>query len=118
MSSERHLTYGTDKSELLKHLIDGGHKPLGITIIACEETFIFQTKEELSPVIDYVNQPGSNWMNEGWWYAIEDDGDWPWEKAWKDYVNKMYNGDESKAPKIYWLDDTKIKNIKEWLKSK
>ena len=77
----------------------------------CEETFIFQTKKE-------CDAAWSDFNPEGWWYAIEDDGDWPWEKAWKDYVDKAYEGKEEDAPKIYWLRDLKIKKVKEWKKRK
>ncbi len=106
-------TYGTDKSEMLKDLLDAGHKVIGITVMACEETFIFQTKEEVEPAIDWANNNG--WYNEGWWYAIEDDGEWPWEKARKDYVDRHYEGNESEAPKVYWLNND-IKKIKEFLR--
>jgi fructose-1,6-bisphosphatase len=96
-------TYGTDKSDVLKYLIDGGHNPIGISIMACEETFIFQTKEESSAAHKFINMPESPWGNEGWFYAIEDDGEWPWEKARKDYVDRCYKGNENNAPKVYWL---------------
>lgn len=114
MSEERRFIYGTDKSEMLQDLLKAGHKVRAITVMMCEETFVFQTPEELGPAIAFADNNG--WTNEGWWYSIEDTGEWPWEKARKDYVDTNYDGDESKAPKVYWLDDKKIKKIKEFLK--
>ncbi len=96
-------TYGTLESGVLKYLAEGGHSPIGISIMACEETFIFQTKEESSAAHKFINMPESPWGNEGWFYAIEDDGEWPWEKARKDYVDTNYKGRENEAPKVYWL---------------
>lgn len=103
--------YGTDKSKMLKDLLAAGHKVVAITVMMCEETFVFQTVEELGPAIEFANNNG--WPNEGWWYAIEDDGEWPWEKSCKDYLERFCNGDESQMPKIYWLNKN-IKTIKEW----
>ena len=92
--------YGTLESDVFKYLVEGGHKPI---VMACEEVFIFQTKEESSAAHKFINMPESPWGNEGWFYAIEDDGEWPWEKARKDYIQKVYNGIEKNAPKVYWL---------------
>lgn len=95
--------YGTPESVVLKYLIDGGHNPIGISVMACEETFIFQTKKESSAAYNFINMPESPWVNEGWFYAIDDNGEWPWEKARKDYVDSCYKGSEHNAPKVYWL---------------
>jgi len=83
--------YGTDKSYWLQEIIDAGFKPLGITVMLCEETIIMETKEEIDKAFEQF-QP------EGWWYTRED-----FDKSRKGYVKKFYDGDEVKAPKVYWL---------------
>lgn len=94
--------YGTDKSELLAGLITAGHNPIAITTMTCEETFVFNTEVEAHAAHAWVNLPDSQWKNEGWWYGL--DGKYPWKQTWKDYVKKCYEGDESEASKIYWLN--------------
>lgn len=91
----RHETYGTDKSEFLKEVQDAGFSPIGITIMTCEETLIFKTEKEAKEAFVKMD------TNEGWWYGM--DGEESWEKTRKEYVDEVYNGDENKAPKIYWL---------------
>lgn len=97
-------TYGTDKSELLEKIIAKGFKPIGITVMICEETFIFETEKEAHEAHKAMD------TNEGWWYGF--DGKYPWKETEEKYVsdmNKIYDG-EYKGLKIYWLDkkyDTK-----------
>lgn len=98
--SNSNRTYGTDKSELLKKVIDAGFKPIAITIMICEETFVFKTNKEATEAYMSISE------NDGWWYGL--DGKYPWNQTWKEYVDKHYDGDESKAPKVYWLNE-KIK---------
>lgn len=100
-------TYGTDKSELLKKIIDAGFNPIAITVIICEETFVFETEKEARAAHQSID------TNEGWWYGL--DGKYPWNKTWKEYVDNHYGGDESIAPKVYWLN-SKIKKVKEYFK--
>lgn len=88
-------TYGTPDSEFLKCIISKGYNPIGITIMACEETFIFSTEEEAYRAHKELD------TNEGWWYGL--DGEYPWEETRKWYVDKSYNGIEEDAPKVYWL---------------
>ena len=93
--------YGKPTSLLLQDLIKAGHKPIGITVMLCEETFIFQREEEIGPAIESIKD---KWGNEGWWYAIEDDGDYPWEKTWDDYIATVIKSDEKHIPQVYWLN--------------
>ena len=37
-----HDAYGTPESHLLKKIKEAGFKPIGITVVLCEETFIFK----------------------------------------------------------------------------
>lgn len=85
-------TYGTDKSWMLNELIKAGHKPLAITVMACEETFVFETEAE-------IEKARKGWGNEGWWYTKEE---FPATREW--YVKEFYKGVEKDAPKVYWLN--------------
>ena len=87
-------TYGTDKSELLQEVIKVGFKPIAITVMICEETFVFETEEE-------AHRAAAIFMPEGWWYGL--DGKYPWEQTLKDYVNGFYDGDQTKSPVVYKL---------------
>jgi len=84
--------YGTSKSELLKEVIAAGFKPIGITVMICEETFIFKNK------ID-AEAAAKQFLPEGWWYDVSSFID-----SRKEYVKEIYGGDEDLAPTIYWLD--------------
>jgi hypothetical protein len=92
-------TYGTYKSELLKEIIVAGHKPIGITVMVCEETFIFTTASE-------ANEASNGFMPEGWWYGL--DGKYTWAATREQYIKEHYDGDESRAPTVYWLDNLPI----------
>jgi hypothetical protein len=84
--------YATDKSYWLEEIKKAGFNPVGITVMACEETIIMKTQEELD----------SAWAEfgpEGWWYTEESFVD-----ARKKYVDDCYGGDETKAPKVYNLN--------------
>ncbi len=84
--------YGTDASELLADVRKAGFKPIGITVMACEETFIFKGMKE---AIDAANM----FMPEGWWYDFNSYLD-----AREIYVKECYNGNEELAPTVFWLD--------------
>jgi len=72
--------YGTPDSELLKEIRDAGFKPIAITVMMCEETFIFKGR--------------------GWWYGLDD-----FWKDWEDYHKQMGNYDRDEVDDaIYWLD--------------
>lgn len=90
--------YGTDKSYWLGEIKAKGFNPIGITVMTCEETIILATKKE-------CKEAWKIFRPEGWWYSAKE-----WEKTRVDYINNMYDGDESKAPKVYCLND-KFKNI-------
>lgn len=85
-------TYGTSKSSLLKDVLEAGFKPVGITVMMCEETFIFRGKKE-------AEDAWEKFKPEGWWYDYSSFVD-----ARRDYVKRNYNGDPTQAAQIYWLD--------------
>lgn len=85
-------TYGTPNSALLKKVKEAGFKPIGITVMLCEETFIFKGKTE-------AEAAWKMFANEGWWYGFSEFID-----SRKEYVKKMYEGDENAAAQIHWLD--------------
>jgi len=92
--------YGTDRSYFLEQVVKAGFNPIGITVMMCEETFIFATEEETSAA-------AKKFMPEGWWNTVTD-----WEESRQKYVDDIYQGVEADAPKVYCLDD----NYKEIIK--
>lgn len=84
--------YGTPNSVLLKAVREAGFKPIGITVLMCEETFIFKDKMQATAAWE-IFKP------EGWWYGFGD-----WEETRQQYVKDIYGGNEEDAPIIYWLD--------------
>ena len=95
---EQETTYGTPKSEYLKMLNDKGFFPIGITVMICEEAFIFKTAKEAHLAYDTMAD------NEGWYYGLDDK--YPWEQTRKNYVDEMYKGIEEDAPIVYWIDNS------------
>jgi len=89
---EWHDKYGTSESLLLKEVQAAGFKPVGITVMMCEETFIFKGDTD-------AKAAAKQFLPEGWWYGL--DG---WYDTREEYVKKFYGGDEDLAPTIYWLD--------------
>jgi hypothetical protein len=89
---EYHDNYGTFDSILLKQVITAGFKPIAITVMVCEETFIFKSKCD-------AEAAAKQFLPEGWWYEYSE-----WIEARKEYVKKLYRGDEDLAPTVYWLD--------------
>jgi len=84
--------YGTPNSVLLKQVRAAGFKPIGITVLLCEETFIFKGKQE-------TEAAAKQFLPEGWWYDFGS-----WEDTRQEYVKEMYGGDDDAAPTVYWLD--------------
>lgn len=84
--------YGTPNSVMLKEVRAAGFKPIGITVLICEETFIFKGEEE-------ATKASEQFLPEGWWYGFGS-----WEDTRQEYVKNMYGGDEDAAPIVYWLD--------------
>lgn len=84
--------YGTLSSELLDDVRKAGFKPIGITVMMCEETFIFKGKKE-------ANDAADMFMPEGWWYDFNS-----YIEAREQYVKENYGGSEESAPMVYWLD--------------
>lgn len=89
---------GKPNSLFLKEIQEAGFNPIGITIMMCEETLIFKTKDE-------CDQAYGKFLPEGWWYCYSE-----WDDTRKWYVDTYYNGDYKKAPKVYWLVDIDSEN--------
>ena len=83
--------YGTPDSYFLEIIRQAGFNPIGITVMTCEETFIFETEEERTKAAE-------QFLPEGWYYIRDE---WDETRTW--YVNDMYNSIEEDAPKVYWL---------------
>lgn len=85
--------YGTPDSVLLKMVREQGFKPIGITIMMCEETFIFKGTKE-------AKEAWEMFKPEGWWYGLGD-----FWKDWDDYLKQMGEYDYEEADvAIHWLD--------------
>lgn len=87
-----HDAYGTPNSELLQKVREAGFKPIAITVMLCEETFVFKGKEE-------TQKAANMFLPEGWWYDFGS-----FEDSRKEYIKDVYRGDEDAAPMVYWLD--------------
>ena len=87
-----HQKYGTPDSYLLKEVRAAGFKPIGITVVMCEETFIFKNELE-------AKEAAKQFLPEGWWYGFG-----AWEDTHLEYVKKFYGSIKENAPTIYWLD--------------
>ena len=85
-------TYGTPESPFLREIRDAGFKPIAITVMICEETIVFRTKEEAQAAAE-------KFLPEGWWYDLSE-----FDDSREAYVKEMYGGDEVGAPIVYWLD--------------
>jgi hypothetical protein len=72
-------------------ILDEGFNPIAITIMNCEETFVFETKEES---IEAFNK----FSPDCWWYSKEE-----FKTSYLRYVYDVYDGDINRAPKVYWL---------------
>jgi hypothetical protein len=87
--------WNTDKSYSIKLLRDHGHKPIGITNVMCEETFIFNSKEECDKA--HWEMQVQERLVDGWWYSKEE-----FEKMLS--TEPMFQQKNGK-PKIYWLNE-------------
>jgi hypothetical protein len=92
--AENPSAYGTPDSYLLKLVREQGFKPIGITTMMCEETFIFKGSKEAS-------EAWEKFKPEGWWYGLSD-----FWKDWDDYLELMGEHDKKEADSvIHWLDE-------------
>lgn len=66
---ENGYEWNTPKSISIKILKDNGFNPIGITWYGCEETFIFETQEELNRAHKKCQM--EDHTVDGWWYTIE-----------------------------------------------
>ena len=90
---EDHVSkYGTPDSRLLAEIMNAGFKPIAITVMMCEETFVFKSNAE-------VQLAWEKFKPEGWWYSLSD-----FDASREQYVKEMYGGDVDQAPLVYWLD--------------
>jgi len=91
--TENFNVYGTPDSILLKLVKEAGFKPVGITVMMCEETFIFKGSKE-------ANKAAKMFLPEGWWYGLSQFWD-----DWDSYLQQMdiYDNEEAEEA-IYWLD--------------
>ena len=87
-----HDGYGKPTSVLFKEIQTAGFKPIGITVMMCEETFIFKGSDE-------AERAAKMFLPEGWWYDFSS-----WIDARKVYVKESYRGIDDDAPIVYWLD--------------
>lgn len=86
------LYYGTIKSYFLQDVISKGIKPIGITVMMCEETLIYETQEELDKSWELFKPEGFHYLKENW------------EQVRKQYVDDIYNGVDDDAPTVFWLN--------------
>ncbi|MFW6247158.1 MAG: hypothetical protein ACOC22_03250 [bacterium] len=87
-----HDNYGKPTSLLLEKVKNAGFHPIGITVMMCEETFIFKGKSE-------ANEAAEMFLPEGWWYGLDD-----FYKDYDKHIHDTYQGDYEMGPIIYWLD--------------
>lgn len=86
--------YGTPGSPLLAKIREKGFNPIAITVMICEETFVFRTDKEAHEAFKVMK------TNEGWWYGM--DGKYPWETTLKEYREQFYP-DGDNYPIVYDL---------------
>jgi len=89
---EWHDGYGNEKSTMLKKIREAGFKPIAITTMICEETFVFRSEDEAKRV-------AKMFLPEGWWYSLKD-----FDAAREAYVKRHYEGRLADAPEVHWLD--------------
>lgn len=87
-----HNNYGKLDSVLLKEIQKAGFKPIGISVMMCEETFIFKGDAE-------AKEAAKQFLPEGWWYGLT-----AWVAARQEYIKEIYNGIDENAPLVYWID--------------
>lgn len=93
-----HSTYGKSSSKSIQILKQFGFKPIAITVMMFEETFVFETEEEALIAHDeFENNPTHNIVIQGWWYDREG-----FKKSVEKYIEKFQS-----IPVIYWLYDNK-----------
>jgi len=89
-------TYGTPQSKLLQQVIDAGFKPIAITTMICEETFVFKNDIE-------AKSAWEKFKPEGWWYGYSTFID-----ARKKYIKDLTQIHSHEAldylDGVYWLD--------------
>lgn len=76
--------YGKPNSWCLEAIKKLGFKPIYITTMLCEQTFVFETEKEAIEACNTFQKKYNT--NEGWWYGL--DGQYPWEQTVREYVKK------------------------------
>ena len=83
--------FNTDKSYSLVLIRELGFNPIGISTLMCEETFIFETKEESLKAHQLCQIEKK--VADGWWYGKEDFL----------IAKKEYEDDMGYEVIVYWL---------------
>lgn len=82
------------ENELYKRVIAAGFKPIGMTVMMCEETFIFKSSADAKEAAD-------KFLPEGWWYDFSDFID-----AERQYLKDLSDiGIHDKQLNIVWFDE-------------
>jgi len=99
-------------NNILKILYKYNHYPIGITTMMCEDTFIFDSKEEASKGFKEMesNERIAKGVNcvQGWWYGKSE-----WPKVREEYIEKAYDREEDDAPSVHWIEKGKFIEIPE-----
>lgn len=82
--------WNTNTSYSLVKMEEIGIRPIGICCLMCEETFIFDTKEEANNAYEICEKGG---IVSGWWYSKED---------FEEYL-PIYEKDFNSKVNVYWL---------------
>jgi len=100
--------------EQLQHIIDAGFKPIGVSQMAGEDTFIFRHKDEAHKAYEEMEQKymfkpwspdnDSDGCVQGWWYGFGD-----FIKAAEEYEDEFVNG-VAREIVVYWFNETFIRN--------
>ena len=82
------------ENDLYKRVVAAGFKPIGMTVMMGEETFIFKSSEE-------AKEAWARFMPDGWWYGFSDFID-----AEKRYLKDLSDiGIHDKQLNILWFDE-------------
>ena len=81
-----------DFEKQLKIIVDHGFKPIGVSQIMFEDTFVFETPEEAVEAANTL-EFGAMTVLQGWWYGREH-----YEEA-----VKLYENENNTKVKTYWL---------------
>jgi len=102
--AEENKKYGTRDSSSLTLLRSAGFNPIAITIMMCEETFVFETDEEAKKAHEEFEKNKIHGVNiQGWWYGRN-----YFNETILEYRNLMYDGKKEDTPPIFWLHENVV----------